>query len=218
MSDDLKKLYDDISKFVMQKRAEFPAIVGFGICLDPGSKYLAFTVLTSRELSLGEQREFFQHIGDEFIKFKVVGDIVAQNVFPSNMSEKKWRLSGRAYGRFYNEELEFLEKKEIRVPREVLEGHLENVRKNRAGADFIQCRDKKLSEAEYIKLIEIREEAWFKTDKGESVIVAPRYAGSVLGSDDDGQGNTMCALFVNGEYVALAFYNETTKEIIAHEH
>src|SRR3989344_1375409 len=65
----------------MRSRSEFPEIVGFGIRMEPGTEKLSFLVLTAREMSLGEQREFFQHFGDRFIKFDVTGDIVvAQGV------------------------------------------------------------------------------------------------------------------------------------------
>ena len=135
----------------------------------------------------------------------------------SDAVEKKWRLSGEVYGRSYDSELEFLGKLKETVPSEHLEGHLRNVRMTNPGG-IIRVKCGELSEEDYKKLVEEAEDAELKTDKGAIVRVQPRYVGSVLGSNDDGRGNTICALLVNCEYVALALYNEATKEIVAHEY
>ncbi|MEK7567179.1 MAG: hypothetical protein AAB527_03550, partial [Patescibacteria group bacterium] len=47
------------------------------IGMDRNTKKHYFSVFTNREMSLGEQREFAQALGERFVKFKVVGDIVA---------------------------------------------------------------------------------------------------------------------------------------------
>lgn len=120
------------------------------------------------------------------------------------MATAKWRLSGSAYGRIYDSELAFLGKESVAVPINVASEHLRTTRKT--------------NDLEYKKLIETVEQAKFQTEAGDTVVVSPRYVGSRLGSNDDGLGNTVCAFYFNGEYVALALYNEEQKQIVAQEY
>lgn len=120
--------------------------------------------------------------------------------------EEKWILRGDAYGRTYNETLTFIRKEKVPVPDDIVERHL----------SVVSETEKK--DPVYREMISTQEQAFFKTDNGIEVIVSPRYVGSTLGSNDDGRGNTICALLYNGEYVALALYNESKREIFAHEY
>lgn len=117
----------------------------------------------------------------------------------------EWRLSGEAYGRIYNTNLTFFSKESISLSDDIIEEHMK-----------IALRH--TSDPEYRKLPEFQEQAKFQTEAGDEIIVSPRYVGSKLGSNDDGRGNTICAFYFNGEYVALAFYNESEKKIVAHEY
>lgn len=120
------------------------------------------------------------------------------------MTTAEWRLSGSAYGRTYDSVLTFLGKESVAVPPNVVEEHLKIARKT--------------SDPDYKQLVETDEQARFQTETDEIVVVSPRYVGSKLGSNDDGEGNTVCAFYFNGEYVALALYNEGQKQIVALEY
>ena len=120
--------------------------------------------------------------------------------------DKKWKLSGRAYGCVYAETMTLVEKKMVSVPDHLVEQHMSVVSK------------KEKDNPEYREAVSKQEQAIFKTDKGNTVVVSPRYVGSRLGSNDDGRGNTICAFIYNGEYVALADYNEEKREVIVMEY
>jgi len=68
------------------------------------------------------------------------------------------------------------------------------------------------------EVISKQERAVFRTNKGNEVIVSPRYEGSHIGSNDNDRGDTICAFLYNGEHVALADYNEQKQEVIVMEY
>jgi hypothetical protein len=115
-------------------------------------------------------------------------------------------LRGYAYGRTYNETLTFIRKEKVPVPEHIVE-KLQEILSQQG-----------INDPKYREMISTQEQALFKTDNGIEVMVSPRYVGSILGNDDDGRGNTICALSFDGEYVALALYNESEREIVAHEY
>ena len=121
------------------------------------------------------------------------------------METTEWRLSGSAYGRYYNAKLAFLGKEKISVPNpaNVLDEHFGITRK----AD----------DPAYKKMVET-EQAKFQSDAGDVIMVSPRYVGSKLGSNDDGRGNTICAFHFNGKYVALALFNQAENKVVVHEY
>lgn len=63
-----------------------------------------------------------------------------------------------------------------------------------------------------------------KSEPKHHIRLTPRYVGSQIGSNDfedkDGQPTTICAFYFDGEYAALAFYQEKGKDIkiVPHEH
>lgn len=117
------------------------------------------------------------------------------------MPTSGWRLSIQKDGRIGIFALTFLSKKMVQVPTGMVEEHL------RIAA--------KTADSEYKNLVEKQEQAEFQTETGDAVTVSPRYIGSKLGSNDDGEGNTICALYFRGEYFPRASYNEHRKEIMA---
>ena len=107
----------------------------------------------------------------------------------------------------YNEVLVFEKKERVPMSRELVTKHLEH-----------RFGDPGFAPAGYRATIENEERGVFRTQTGIEVVVTPRYVSSVLGSDDDGRGNTICALLYAGEYVALALYNQENKTIIVVEY
>lgn len=123
------------------------------------------------------------------------------------MADNVWKLQGEAYGRVYDETLVFEKIERLPVPEEIQEQHLRH--------RFV---DPSRAPADYSVMISEEERGVFRTETGVEVVVTPRYVGSTLGSNDDGRGNTICALLYAGEYTALAFYNEQSRIIEAVEY
>lgn len=117
--------------------------------------------------------------------------------------EPTWTLIGEAYGRHYDERLTFVERKSVAIPEDIVKHHLE------VHPDLSERHLENISHAE---------QAVFRNDKGIEIVVQPRHEYSALGDDEDGRGNTICGLDYDGEYVALALYNEKEKTILAHEY
>ena len=120
--------------------------------------------------------------------------------------DKKWKLCGKAYGCVYAETMTLIEKKMVAVPDHIVEQHM----------SVVSAKEK--NDPKYREMVSKQERATFRTSKGNTVIISPRYTGSVLGSNDDGKGNTICAFMYNGAYVALADYNEERKEVTVVEY